>query len=916
MLSKSTRDRFRKCCATNVDAKHAARVGAIAFTIGICGAVVTSPGVAWADGVTGSAGSTSTESNAQPESATSDNQNSPTEANTTPSTTKTSVAESAMTKKLPGLSSLSESVTSVIGRVKTIVRSSGGALTSGRDVTPVVGDVTISEEIPTGSLEDDARSGPVARVLDVFLPQNANGPDAIGQRAPSLAGTERVQQFNAANVAAAHVDATVVPPIGELVPDIGDLTTGIALPPLPKLPFPGPDSPEPVAKAWACLCSVVAKTLPIGQRITDVLNEIFAPIIAGPGPDTPADSPLNWAVLAWVRRQADQVMSSPPISDIMQAGQAYGLQAWQQFMMSCAGPTEGLPEEFERTVLVTGLTEPLDFAFLPDDPEDPNDGGILIAEKGGAIKLYKEGQPTTTVATLPVKTDFESGIGGIEVDPNYEQNHYVYVTYTNASNEDMLSRFTFEGDADDIRASEVVLIRTNDAAGPIHHGGEIYYEDNPDGEPDYIYWAKGDNSVGPNAQDLTNLHGKIMRIYAPGTEPVAGQLIPEDNPFVGQVTEEGEPVREEIWAYGLRNPFRFTTTPDGQLLVGDVGGSEWEELNVVEKGANYGWPEAEGTCIGCGEFVNPVYTYPHSTQPAGTGSITSVLVYTGDSYGEEYKGKVFIADYTLGWIKVLDLGSEYDTFVSEQTFDGQAGTPVKLVQGPDGNIYQLNIYPGELSVIAPAGGDRAPTAAITATPSNGYAPLTVNFSSQGSTDPDPGTTLTYNWDFGDGTTSTLANPTHTYDEDGTYAVTLTVSDGEKTDQATQNVTVGSTPPVIGTMTVDRSTYNPGDTITFSADGARDPDPRPNGQELPASAYKWTVLFHHEDHVHPAATIEGQKSGSITIPLEPHAAPDEETWYEIILTVTDESGLSTTRSIDVTPTETTRVVTFDEVPSKL
>ena len=86
-------------------------------------------------------------------------------------------------------------------------------------------------------------------------------------------------------------------------------------------------------------------------------------------------------------------------------------------------------------------------------------------------------------------------------------------------------------------------------------------------------------------------------------------------------------------------------------MVGDVGAADWEELNLVEKGQlNYGWPNAEGTCIGCG-YENPVYTYSHATQPAGTGSITSVLVYTDDALGEEYQGKVFIADYTAGWIR-------------------------------------------------------------------------------------------------------------------------------------------------------------------------------------------------------------------------------------------------------------------------
>ena len=870
----------------------------MAFALGVCGAVATSPGVAWADD-TASVSGTSPGSNTQPASTDPNEKSTQGVPNTQPvdstaSTTDPSTVVSTTAGKRPGLSSLSKTVTSIIGKV--IVRSSGGAHTSGDDgVDPVLEDKTPGATPPgvdeEALLEDDVDDGPVERVLSAFWPQLPTKHDIVGQLPQSLA-TQRAQQFTVAHVETAHVDDVVQDTEGQAT---------VTLPPLPQLPFPDEESPEPVAKAWACLCSAATKVAPLAQRITDAVNELLAPIIAGPDPggtDTPTDSPLDWAMLAWVRKQAEEVLGSPQVTSIMQTVQAYGAQAWQQFLMSCAGPTEGLPTEFERTVLVpsSDLTEPVDFAFLPD-------GRILIAEKGGAIKVYKEGQPTTTLVTLPVETDFESGIGGIEIDPNYATNHYVYVSYTNGTNEDMLSRFTIEGDAAQIIASEKILIRTNDPAGPIHHGGEIYYQDNPDPtKPDYIFWAKGDNAVGNNSQDLTNVHGKIMRIYADGT-------IPTDNPYYNT-----QGARKEIWATGLRNPFRFTATPDGQILVADVGGAGWEELNILQKGGNYGWPAAEGTCVGC-TYVNPVYSYPHSTQPAGTGSITSVLVYTGDSFGEEYQDKVFIADYTLGWIKVLDLGSDYDTLVNEQTFDGQAGTPVKLLQGPDGNIYQLNIYPGELSVIAPSGGNRAPKAVMTATPSNGYAPLTVNFSSQGSIDPDPGTLLTYNWDFGDGTTSTLANPTKTYNANGPYVVTLTVSDGQETGKATQTVTVGSTPPKVDTFEVTSSSggpnYNAGDVISFNAT-ATDPD-LPTNEQLPDSAYKWNVIFHHADHIHPADSAIVGKSGSITVPRDPHNSAD--TWYEVKLTVTDSSGLSTTESRVIKPNVVTQTFTASDPQAK-
>ena len=386
-----------------------------------------------------------------------------------------------------------------------------------------------------------------------------------------------------------------------------------------------------------------------------------------------------------------------------------------------------------------------------------------------------------TLAVLPTDTDEERGLLGIEVDPNFSQNGYLYVSYTTADNHDRLSRITVTGDTAD-PASEVVLLESDQLGNVFHHGGEIHF--GPDGK---LYWAMGMNTYNPNSQNLSNVHGKILRLNPDGT-------VPADNPFID--TPGALP---QIWAYGLRNPFRFTFTPNGKLLAGDVGGSLWEELDVVTPGANYGWPLAEGLCDGCG-FVNPIYAYPHTPPPAHAGSITSVMVYTGSTFGPNYQNKVFIADYTLGWIKVLTFDSDYSSFISEQMFDNQAGTTVKLAQGPDGNIYQLNIFPGELSRIAPSGGNRAPSAVITATPSNGLSPLTVTFSSQGSSDPDADTTLTYAWNFGDGTTSTQANPSRTYTTNGAYDVTLTVSDGAKTGQATKRIIVGSTAPTAQILT--------------------------------------------------------------------------------------------------------------------
>jgi glucose/arabinose dehydrogenase len=644
----------------------------------------------------------------------------------------------------------------------------------------------------------------------------------------------------------ATTTASIAPTSASIVPDIATLKT--------------------------CACTVI-------KQLVDVLGNVLQPILNPPSdPGGTPEPPLLWAVLGFVRREITRVLDLPPVARVVQTVKTSAVQFYQA-LVTCGQPSQGLPADFERTVLATGLTEPTDFEFLPD-------GRILITEKSGAIRVFENGQLNVQpLVVLPLAANLtaERGLSGIEVDPHFDDgNPYIYVSYISPENHLRLSRLTVMGDNADL-ASEIVLVESELESGNIHHGGELAF--GPDG---MLYWSIGENGFNPNAQDLTNLHGKVLRVNPYVLNADGTATVPADNPFV-----ETPGAKPQIYAYGFRNPFRFTFTPNGQLLLGDVGDQSWEELNIVTAGANYGWPGAEGVCTGC-EFVNPVYAYEHTPPPSRAASLTSVLVYTGETFGESYENKVFIADFTLGWIKVLTFDSEFSSVISEETFDNNAGTPVKLVQGPDGNIYQLNIYPGELSVIAPSGGNRAPTAIITATPSNGLSPLQVNFSSNGSGDPDPNTTLTYAWNFGDGNTSTAASPTHTYTTNGAYNVTLTVSDGEKTGQATQRIVVGSTAPTAQILTpINDSLYAAGDTISFSGIGSDAED-----GTLPDSAYKWTVVFHHANHIHPFQDNIIGPSGSITIPRDPQNV--DTTWYEITLTVTDSSGLSTSQSVAVRP----------------
>ena len=259
------------------------------------------------------------------------------------------------------------------------------------------------------------------------------------------------------------------------------------------------------------------------------------------------------------------------------------------------------PPDIQRTVVVEGLNTPIDFRFLPRvNEEDPD--RILFAEKDGAIKVYNGSQmQSTPLITLPVPTGQTArarGVNGIEVDPDFNTNGYIYVSYHRVDSDPQednlqrLSRFTVTTDPTTgvmtiDPDSELVLLKGDEKATEDHFGGEIRYVEGVPGDrsDDRLFWTTGDNvccSVvdGSNSQDLTNLYGKVLRINPDGT-------IPTDNPYYDDPTPG---VRKEIYATGLRNPFRGGVTPDGQLLIGDVGQNTWEEINLVSAGANFGWP--------------------------------------------------------------------------------------------------------------------------------------------------------------------------------------------------------------------------------------------------------------------------------------------------------------------------------------
>ncbi len=546
-------------------------------------------------------------------------------------------------------------------------------------------------------------------------------------------------------------------------------------------------------------------------------------------------------------------------------------------------PAYALPPNFQRQLIVsTGLNAPTGFAIAPD-------GRIFITEREGGVRVVKNGQLLDTpFTTLPSAATGDRGLAGITFDPDFLHNHYVYFYYTDAVDlHNKLVRFDASGDV--ATSGPLILYETPDESFSLHIGGTVQF--GPEGK---IYVSIGDNGTFPNAQDITNPHGKVIRLNPDGT-------IPTDNPFYNIPG-----AAQEIWAMGFRNPFRFQfDSATGDIYEGDVGEASWEEINHIIKGGNYGWPDCEGYCNPSNpKYIDPIFAWPHDPNIAG-GSAASVggPVYHGDMFPASFAGKLFFGDYAQGWIKYMNTDGSGVT-----DFETNSGAVVDMHVDPtDGSLYYLDIFPGALYKVIYSTGNSAPIAQASADATSGPSPLTVHFSSAGTTDAD-GDTLTYFWDFGDGTNSTETNPTKVYSTNGTYTVELHVSDGQYTDLAVPIVIQVGIPPTVNIISpLDKSTYKAGDTINYQIQ-AQDSA----GNNLSGNSVQTTVVFHHQTHIHPFLGPIPGTTGQFTIPTTGESSPV--TWYEIDVTATDGSGLATTKIINIYPIESN--LTFTSNPTGL
>ena len=242
------------------------------------------------------------------------------------------------------------------------------------------------------------------------------------------------------------------------------------------------------------------------------------------------------------------------------------------------------------SLVVKDLDQPVDVAF-PDDASER----MFIVEKGGLIKIYSGGKifagPYLDVREK-VSTQMEQGLLGMAFHPDFKENRKLFVYYTDKVGDSVLARYQTELANPNVVSidSEKILLRVRQPFAN-HNGGCIRF--GPDG---FLYIGLGDGggSGDPNlaAQNLGSLLGKILRLDVDGPEAVGlSYAIPADNPFMGKAG-----ARKEIWAYGFRNPWRFSfDAQTGRLFAGDVGQDTTEEIDIVSAGKNYGWNWLEGT---------------------------------------------------------------------------------------------------------------------------------------------------------------------------------------------------------------------------------------------------------------------------------------------------------------------------------
>ena len=308
-------------------------------------------------------------------------------------------------------------------------------------------------------------------------------------------------------------------------------------------------------------------------------------------------------------------------------------------------------------VIVDGLNNPWEIVF-------GTNGDIYFTERDGRIWKMSESGVAKVIQTFPKSGSIEGGTLGLALHPEFEENKKIYVYQTNLELEFYQNKvFTFEVGENTLSNKQLILDGIPGA--PWHDGGRIKF-----GPDQKLYISTGD-AINPGwSQDLSSLAGKILRLNSDGT-------IPDDNPF------DSSPV----FSYGHRNPQGLAWSPDGLFLSSEHGpsgelGYGHDEINVILKGKNYGWPNVVGDSSD-DSFVNPIIHSGESTwAPSG-------MIYFDSEKISDFTGKFLVGTLRGEHLMVMDIAKDGSIISSEKMFDGEFGRIRTAQISPDGNLYLL-----------------------------------------------------------------------------------------------------------------------------------------------------------------------------------------------------------------------------------
>ncbi|MGH8992386.1 MAG: PQQ-dependent sugar dehydrogenase [Acidimicrobiia bacterium] len=569
--------------------------------------------------------------------------------------------------------------------------------------------------------------------------------------------------------------------------------------------------------------------------------------------------------------------------------------------------------------LVAAVPVPTDVAFTPD-------GRMLVTSQTGELRVVQNGTLLANPAvSLAVCANKERGLVGVTVDPNFAANHFIYLYYTvkvgtcpTQGPFNRVSRFTLsDGNA---AGSEKVLV-DNIASLGNHNAGDLNF-----GPTDgLLYVSVGDagcrlndttacQNDNDNARSNSILNGKILRVKpTDGSFPTGTGGNPHAG--AGGVRRCGDPAGlpsgtgpcGEIWATGLRNPFRFSFKPEAPhtMHINDVGTFKWEEIDKGVAGADYGFNLREGPCVlGSGSncppppagLTDPVFSYRHGDVADGDLPCTAV---TGSAWVPDglwpapYSGSSLFSDYACGRIfRLTPSGSGFTAVPFATTLGGGAGVSIGF--GPAGStrgLYYTSFNDGGQvrRIISTAPTAVPPIASFTTTPASSPTPATVTFNASGSSDPDNDGITAYTWNFGDGSPAVTENDpstTHAYGK-GAFTATLVVTDGDgqKSAPFTRLIEVGTPPAAFIDGPPASSVFAVGQTVTVTGHATDD--------TAPAPTLTWEVIRRHDSHTHPFLAPVTGPGITLGYPSPEDLSAANTSFLEVRLTATDADGLSRT-----------------------